>query len=150
MIEQILQLPAISQSVIGSTIFAITLWLLKVIYKFSLNKFAQVNKQFNKDRINSELAYCIGINSGEVEIQSLTLIGLIYIAFSDVLKAVVCLCVGFLLSNAIPIFQDISVFFSLYFLLKALRTIGNSNSNSKINYEKRITELKDKLKKIES
>lgn len=148
MIEQILQLPPISQSVIGSAIFAITLWLLKIIYKFTLNKFAHVNKQFNKNRINSELAYCMGMNSGEVGVQSLTLTGLIYIAFNHVLKAGVCLCVGFLLSSVIPIFQEVSVMFSLYFLLKALGAVNNSNRNN--SYKDRITELEAELKEIEN
>jgi len=148
LIEQILQMPPIAQSVIGSAIFAITLWLIKKVYTFAFSKLSHINKEFNKSRINSELAYCTGMDSGNVEIQSFSLIGLIYIAFVDVIKAIVCLCVGALLANILPIIHEVSIIFALYFLLNTLNVIGRS-SNTK-NYKERIKELEAQLKTIEN
>lgn len=147
MIDQILQMPPIAQSVIGSAIFAICLLILKICYTFFTDKFSHYNKKFYKNKINSELSYCIAMKTGNVEIQSFALIGILYIASIDLIKACICLCLGFLLLNILPIFQEISIMFALYFFLGALNIVNQSKTTG--NYEDRVIELETELEKIE-
>ncbi|WP_141707128.1 hypothetical protein [Vibrio genomosp. F10] len=149
MLEQILQWPPIGQSIIGSTIFAVVLWVLKTLYSFGFSKVAKFNREFYRSRINAELVHCTAMNSENVNIQSFSLIGLIYVAFIDVLKALICVCLGMILASILPILKEVSIVFAMYFLMNALNVVNRSSKKSKLTYNERIEALKQELAELE-
>ncbi|HAS6185976.1 TPA: hypothetical protein I7160_21755 [Vibrio vulnificus] len=149
MLEQILQWPPIGQSIIGSAIFVVALWILKKLYSFCFSRVAKLNKEFNRSRINAALVHFTAMDSGNVNIQSFSLIGLIYVAFIDVLKALICVCLGMILANILPILKDVSIVFALYFLMNALSVVKRTSKESELTYKEQIEALKKELAELE-
>lgn len=148
MFEQIMQLPVIIQGALGSALFALVFWLLKNAYILLAKKISFINKELRINSINAELIKYTSFKNGEPALMSLALTGLIYIAMSHFIKAVICLCLGYFLQSSLSIFQDIGVFFALYYLFQSLSTLkDNQNDN---NYDEKISILNAELEKLKS
>ncbi|ASO31006.1 TPA: hypothetical protein ACX3GK_002998 [Vibrio parahaemolyticus] len=145
--DQILELPAIVQGALGSALFAIVLWCLKRVGTVVFEKMTFLDRKMKIHNINAQLLRCKALQNGEPSMITFALIGLIYLALANVLKAIICLLVGYILSSRMDIFTDISVMFSLYFLLQALVCVSDNKDGP--DYDKKIEELESKLKELE-
>jgi hypothetical protein len=148
MFEQIIQLPVIIQGALGSALFALAFWLLKNAYTLLANKISFINKELRINSINAELVKYTSFKNGEPALMSFALVGLIYIAMSHFIKAVICLCLGYFLQSFLSIFQDISMFFALYFLFQSLSTLKDNQKDK--NYDEKISILNAELDKLKS
>ncbi|OEE36154.1 MULTISPECIES: hypothetical protein [Vibrio] len=147
MLDQVLQLPPIVQGALGSALFAVVLWILKSAGTVVLEKVTFFDRKMKIHNINTQLLRCKALKNGDPSLITFALIGLIYLALANVIKAIVCLLVGYILSSRIAIFTDISVMFSLYFLLQALICVSDNKDGP--DYDQKITELEDKLEELE-
>lgn len=144
--DEILKLSPIIQGALGSALFALILWLLRIIFNFLQKKTVTLNQNNQLKRLQSDLIRYTALESGNVSANTLALVGLLYFAFSDFIKAIICLCVGVLLSSLLPLFKEISFLFALYFLYLALDSVKTAKSEK--DYSKKIAELTTEINKI--
>ena len=139
MLEEILELPAIVQGALGSALFAIVLWLLKLGSSFLIDRVSFLDNKMKIHKINAQLIRCKALQNGEPATVTFALVGLIYLALANILKAVICLIVGYGLSSYIAMFSDISLAFSLYYVLQALACVSDEAEGG--NYQEKIEDL---------
>ncbi|MGF1806627.1 hypothetical protein L4C31_15390 [Aliivibrio sifiae] len=98
-------------------------------------------------KINAQLVRCKALQHGEPATVTFALVGLIYLALANILKAVICLIVGYGLSSYMAIFSDISLVFALYFVLQALACVSDEADD---NYQEKIENLEGQLSELTS
>ncbi|TMX38872.1 hypothetical protein DA096_09200 [Vibrio rotiferianus] len=148
MLKEILELPAIVQGALGSALFAIVLWLLKLGSSFLIDRVSFLDNKMKVHKINTQLVRCKALQHGEPETVTFALVGLIYLALANILKAVICLIVGYGLSSYILIFSDISLVFALYFVFQALACVSDEAEGD--NYQEKIEDLEGQLSELTS
>ncbi|EKZ9226930.1 hypothetical protein [Vibrio vulnificus] len=148
MLKEILELPAIVQGALGSALFAIVLWLLKLGSSFLIVRVSFLDNKMKVHKINAQLVRCKAFQHGEPETMTFALVGLIYLALANILKAVICLIVGYGLSSYISIFSDISLVFALYFVFQALACVSDGAEGD--NYQEKIEDLEGQLSELTS
>jgi len=144
--DEILKWSPIIQGALGSALFALILWALKILFSFLHKKTTSFNQKTQLNKLQSDLIRYTALESGNLNSNTLALVGLLYFAFSYFIKAIICLCVGVLLSTFFPMFKEISFLFALYFLYLALDSVKTGKSEK--NYSETITELTLKIDKI--
>ena len=142
-IDEILKLSPIIQGALGSALFALILWALKITFGFLHKKTISFNQNNLLNKYQSDLIRYTALESGDVNSNTLAMVGLLYFAFSDFIKAIISLCVGVLFSSIFPMFKEISFLFALYFLYLALDSVKVAKSEK--TYAENIEELKAKI-----
>ncbi|MGC9461839.1 hypothetical protein [Vibrio genomosp. F10] len=146
-IESILQLSPIVQGALGSALFAAALWIGQFLFSVTKNKIIYFSKKHRLDSLNTELVRHMGLLSDNDATTSLTIVGLIYLAFGFLIKALICLCIGYVFESYIPLFKEISVIFALYFLFKALDLLKDTKEGA--DSAKEIELIKEQISMLE-
>lgn len=146
MIEQILQLPVIVQGALGSALFALVLWVFKILGAFLVDKFSFFDKKIKVHKLNAQLVMCTALKSDDTSIITFALVGLISFALSNFFKAVGCVLVGFLLSDYFPLFKEISILFALYFIYVAITCFAESVIST--DFDEKIKRIETQLKAL--
>jgi hypothetical protein len=152
-IDRILQWPVIVQGALGSGLFWLILFIGQKAFAVSSSRYITFSK---KRRLNSLQAESIRYKAFIIEDKSISaflLIGLIYSAMHNLIESLICVFIGLLFHNFIPVFGVIGYLFALYYLFKAADNVRYTNSeiDNKSKVEElmaEITILKNELNKV--
>lgn len=146
-INKILELSTIVQGALGSALFAGVLWIGQLLFSISKNKIIYFSKKHRLDSLKSEVIRHMGLASADSATAALSFVSLIYLALGSLIKAIICLCIGYLLESYVPLFREVSFMFALYFLFKALDLLKDTKDD--VDDEAQIKLLREQIAKLE-
>lgn len=140
-INTMLQWPVIIQGALGSFLFWISFEVIKKSVNYINRFFEKFNKDLKKERLTYEfLQREFNISSG-TKISNIMLC--LYAASHHIIKGIIFIILGLVLSNIIPFFEDIGYFIALFYFFRALNAV-------KMDIEQKMTidDQKIRIEKI--
>lgn len=138
-INRILQWPVIVQGALGSGLFWLILFLGQKAFAASSSKYISFNKNRRLGKLQAERIRYRAFIVEDRGLSVFLIIGLIYGAMHNLIKSLICVCIGLLLQSFIPVFGAIGFLFALYYLFNAADAVRDIDS--KVDKKNRVEEL---------
>lgn len=142
-VDSILQWPVIVQGALGSCLFSLTLFLGQKAFAASSSKYLAFNRRLRLSSLQAEYIRYRAFVVDDKGYAAFLLVVLIYGSIHNLIKALICICIGFLLQSFIPVFGVVGFLFALYFLFKAANAVRDTEVN--VDKETRLSELENEI-----